>query len=134
MVFRRLAVFVGGCRLDDAEAVVAAAGPPATGILEALTALVEHSLVRQQAAADGEPRLAMLETIREFALEQLVAGGEADTARRRTPTATWRWRSGSGPAPWRRAASRCWGAWRRSTPTSARRWPGWTKRERPSAA
>ena len=45
--------------------------------------LVEQSLLRQEAGADGAPRFTMLETIREFGLEQLEASGEADAARAR---------------------------------------------------
>ncbi|HSC51532.1 MAG TPA: adenylate/guanylate cyclase domain-containing protein [Gaiellaceae bacterium] len=71
-LFARLGVFVGGCRLEAAEAVC-------DGPLEALESLVEKSLLRQRADSDGEPRFWMLETIREFALEQLAASGEADT-------------------------------------------------------
>lgn len=107
-VFRRLGVFVGGCSLDAAEAVcrgqlgtletaagsrVSGAAPEAptggavppcdSNVLEQLASLVEKSLVRQEADPGGEPRLRMLETIREYALERLEAQGEAEDARRR---------------------------------------------------
>jgi predicted ATPase/class 3 adenylate cyclase len=78
----RLSVFVGGCDLESAEAVC---GPPdevGVDILDGLMSLVDQSLVRGEEAA-GEPRFALLDTIREFAGEQLVARGEALEIRRR---------------------------------------------------
>jgi predicted ATPase/class 3 adenylate cyclase len=78
----RLGVFVRGCRVDAAEAVC-----NQENLLEGLESLVEKSLLRQRADSDGEPRFWMLETIREFALEQLDADGELDDCRRRH--ATW---------------------------------------------
>jgi non-specific serine/threonine protein kinase len=81
-VFRRLSVFVGGCSLGDA-ALLLDAPPGDTGdTLEECAALVDHSLVRREDAADGSPRLTMLETIREFGLERLREAGEATNARR----------------------------------------------------
>jgi tetratricopeptide (TPR) repeat protein len=51
--------------------------------LHGLAALVDQSLLRQYEAADDESRFVMLETIREYALEQLAARGEADALRDR---------------------------------------------------
>jgi predicted ATPase/DNA-binding SARP family transcriptional activator len=73
-VFARLAVFVGGCALDAAESVCAADGGSA---LDDLSAVVEGSLVRRA----GESRFAMLETVREYAVERLRELGEEDEAR-----------------------------------------------------
>jgi predicted ATPase len=75
-VFRRLSVFAGGCSLESAEVVCMAAGDPGLPALDAVTALVDKSLLRQETAADGEPRFVMLETVREFALEQLASSGD----------------------------------------------------------
>ena len=75
MLFRRLCVFVGGCTLDAAEVVCAEAGE-GLSVLQRLTALGDKSLLRMQ---DGEePRLTMLETIREYGLEQLQESGEEE--------------------------------------------------------
>jgi predicted ATPase/DNA-binding winged helix-turn-helix (wHTH) protein len=76
-LFRRLAVFVGGCSLEAAEAV---AGNGLAAI-DALEQLLEHNLVQRDADLAGQPRYSMLETIREFALEQLTATDEAAAAR-----------------------------------------------------
>jgi predicted ATPase len=70
-LFARLAVFRGGCTLEAAEAV-------AHADLDALQSLVDKSLVRH---ADG--RFLMLETIREYAGEQLEQSGEAGELQRR---------------------------------------------------
>jgi len=80
-LFARLAVFTGGWTLDAAQAVCA---PEELGLdlLEGLTSLVDQSLIRR-ADPNGEPRFSMLETIREFGLEQLDAGGDGDPIRRR---------------------------------------------------
>jgi len=75
-LFRRLAVFAGSFTLEAAEAIVPAEGEPPVDVLEGLAALVDSSLVR----VGTGPRYVMLETIREFALEQLQASGEADAA------------------------------------------------------
>jgi predicted ATPase len=69
-LFRRLAVFAGGCSLEAAEEVAGAD-------LDTLQSLVEKSLLR----FDGE-RYAMLETIREYAAECLEEADEVDSLRR----------------------------------------------------
>ncbi len=76
VVFRRLSVFRGGCTLAAAEAVCEAT-------LEDLTRLAEHNLAGTRFAVDGEVRFGMLETIREFAGEQLRASGELEEIERR---------------------------------------------------
>jgi predicted ATPase/DNA-binding winged helix-turn-helix (wHTH) protein/DNA-binding CsgD family transcriptional regulator len=80
-IFRRLAVFSGGFTLDAAQAVAATDVPD--DALGAITGLVNKSLVRPEAARAGEPRFGMLETIREYAWEQLTALGEAEATRDR---------------------------------------------------
>ncbi len=76
--FRRLAVFVGGGTLDAATAVCRATGGP-----DSFESLILHHLVQSEDDPAGEPRLTMLETIREFALERLAASVEAEATQRR---------------------------------------------------
>ena len=75
-LFRRLAVFVGGCTLEAAEAICGEVGEGAGVLLEALEGLVDTSLLRTEAS--GPPRFTLLETIRDYALERLHASGEAE--------------------------------------------------------
>lgn len=82
ILLRRLAVFAGGWTLEAAESVCAGEGLPASGVLDALSHLVEKSLVLPDEKAAG-PRYGMLETIRQYGLEKLVAAGEAEALRTR---------------------------------------------------
>ena len=81
-VFRRLAVFVGGCALDAVGAIRAEAIDPSpdpeSSDLELVAALVDKSLLRWE--ADGLTRLRMLETLRDFGLERLAEAGELAAA------------------------------------------------------
>jgi predicted ATPase/class 3 adenylate cyclase len=86
-LFARLGVFVGGCRLEAAEAVCDPDGSLGPELLDGLDSLVEKSLLRQRADSDGEPRFWMLETIREFAVELLDSSGDVAEACARH--ATW---------------------------------------------
>lgn len=80
-LFRRLAVFAGGFTLDAAEAMEDAEGSlPA---FDGVVTLVEQSLLRQTVGSDGDPRFLMLETVREFGIEQLALAGEEEEARQR---------------------------------------------------
>ena len=80
-LFARLAAFVGGCTLEAAEAVCDA-GDEAE-VSEHMFALVDKSLVRQQAGIQHEPRFTMLETVREYALGRLEESEELQRLRRR---------------------------------------------------
>jgi non-specific serine/threonine protein kinase len=71
-LFQRLSVFVGGFSVAAAAAVCDADDAAA---LEGIRSLVAKSLVRYEGDPGGEPRYAMLETIREFGLERLAASG-----------------------------------------------------------
>jgi len=82
-LFRRLAVFVGGWTIDAAEAVCDPAGELSVDVLDGLTSLVDKSLVRPGRQIEGEPRFWMLQTIREYAGEQLEQSGELHEVRRR---------------------------------------------------
>jgi len=79
VLYTRLGVFVGGFTFEAVEAVC---NPDdKLDILEGLTALVNNSLLRLVETSDGTPRFEMLETIRSYALERLVASGEIDFLR-----------------------------------------------------
>lgn len=80
-LFARLAVFVGGWTLEAAQAVCDV-GDEAE-VLQHVSALVDKSLVQQQGSSQHEPRFAMLETVREYALERLEESGELERLRRR---------------------------------------------------
>jgi len=75
-LFCRLAVFSGGCSLDAVEQVC-------DGDLDVLGSLVDRSLIRQRDDERGEPRFDQLETLREYALEQLAERGETESFKRR---------------------------------------------------
>jgi predicted ATPase/transcriptional regulator with XRE-family HTH domain len=76
LLFRRASVFVGGFDLESVNAV--AGESPGTDLLDAVASLLDHSLLHQEAGPGGEPRYTMLETIREFAGEQLEANSEVE--------------------------------------------------------
>jgi predicted ATPase/DNA-binding XRE family transcriptional regulator len=82
-LFRRLAVFTGGCVLDGIEAVCGGTGGTVPDVLEAVEALQRCSLVCSAETADEEPRFGMLETVREYALEKLSESGEEEVVRGR---------------------------------------------------
>jgi non-specific serine/threonine protein kinase len=75
VLFCRLSVFVGGWALEAADAVVPEVGDPVPDIFEGIASLADKSLIHQTEGPSGEPRFAMLETVREFGLEQLAASG-----------------------------------------------------------
>jgi predicted ATPase/DNA-binding XRE family transcriptional regulator len=85
VLFRRLAVFIGGCTLESAEEVcgVESEDAPTLDVLEGLASLVDKSLLVQTVGPDAEPRYVMLETIRAYALGRLEAAGEVAPLRER---------------------------------------------------
>ena len=80
VLFRRLAVFVGGWTLEAAEAVANARAGLDFEVLTGLASLADHSLIRL-GADDPAPRFGMLETIREYAAERLAASSDAEWVR-----------------------------------------------------
>ncbi len=78
-LFRRLAVFAGGCTLEGAEAVCGALGDLDADILDGLGALVNQSLLGRVPTPVDDGRFRMLETIREYALERLAQSPEASS-------------------------------------------------------
>jgi predicted ATPase len=79
-LLNRYSVFAGGFDLQAAHAVAGFDDPDDYAVLDLLDALVRKSLLVADRSS-GRTRFSMLETIRQFAEEQLVAGGEADEAR-----------------------------------------------------
>jgi predicted ATPase/DNA-binding XRE family transcriptional regulator len=82
-LFRRLAVFVGGCTLSAVEAVCGRDAGATGDMLDRLESMVDKSLLRMAAPADDEPRFTMFETLREYGLEQLALAQEAEPIQRR---------------------------------------------------
>jgi non-specific serine/threonine protein kinase len=80
-LLRALSVFQGGFTLAAAEAMVQP--PHGATTLQLLTALIDHSLVRRVESSDGAARYMILETVREFGIESLIAHGEEAEVRGR---------------------------------------------------
>jgi predicted ATPase/DNA-binding CsgD family transcriptional regulator len=83
-LFRRLAVFTGGCTLEAAETISSVPGEGRLPILDGVSSLLDKSLlqrVKQADEGDEEPLFAMLETIREYGLEVLAQSGEMEVTR-----------------------------------------------------
>jgi predicted ATPase/DNA-binding CsgD family transcriptional regulator len=82
-LFRRLSVFVGGCTLEAIEAVCTTLGrgDEAGLVMDRVASLIDKSLLQQIEQEDQEPRLMMLETIREYGLERLTVNGEMEITR-----------------------------------------------------
>ncbi|MDX6554529.1 MAG: hypothetical protein QOD86_724 [Miltoncostaeaceae bacterium] len=78
-VFRLLAVFAGGCSIEAAEQVAAEAGA-GEDLWSTLGSLVDKSMLVRAEGPGGEARLDMLETLRAFAADELVAAGELAAA------------------------------------------------------
>jgi tetratricopeptide (TPR) repeat protein len=83
VAFRRLSVFAGGWTISAAEAVTGPDAGPAVDALDVLASLAEKSLVHPTGTSEGEPRFAMLETLREFAGRRLNESDEVDRVRQK---------------------------------------------------
>jgi predicted ATPase/DNA-binding winged helix-turn-helix (wHTH) protein len=81
-LFRRLAVFAGGCTLAAATDVSGDAADE-YDTLERLTALHDKSLLIVDRDTHAQPRYRMLETVRQYAAERLNEAGEGDDMRTR---------------------------------------------------
>jgi predicted ATPase/class 3 adenylate cyclase len=79
-LFARMSVFSGGARLEEIETVDVAAGSVGTDVLDGVAELADQSLLKQS-EQHGEPRFTMLQTVREFAGEQLAASTEREAVR-----------------------------------------------------
>ncbi|MGC1154456.1 ATP-binding protein, partial [Mycobacterium sp.] len=82
VLFRRLAVFLGGFDLDAAQAVAGSGDVERYQVLDLLSLLVDKSLVVAENSG-GRTRYRLLETVRQYALEKLAESGEADAIRSR---------------------------------------------------
>jgi predicted ATPase/tRNA A-37 threonylcarbamoyl transferase component Bud32 len=82
-LLQRLSVFTGGWVLEAAEAVGCGEGIQGCDVPELLGMLVDKSLVQVSSEAADLSRYRMLETIRQYAHEQLVETGQAEAARNR---------------------------------------------------
>ena len=82
VLFRRLAVFLGGFDLDAAQAVAGGGDVQRYQVLDQLSLLVDKSLVVAENVR-GRTRYRLLETVRQYALEKLGESGEADAVRTR---------------------------------------------------
>lgn len=82
-LFRRLSVFVGGCTLEAIEAIypVLDNNQGEDQVFDRVASLIDKSLVQQTEQEGDEPRLVLLETIREYGSEVLAASGEMETTR-----------------------------------------------------
>ncbi|MEO8971036.1 MAG: protein kinase, partial [Ktedonobacteraceae bacterium] len=80
-LFRWLSVFVGSYTLEAVEALYGAIADGAEQVLDGVTSLIDKSLLLQIEREGEEPRLVMLETIREYGLEVLAASGEEEMTR-----------------------------------------------------
>lgn len=91
-LLRQLAIFAGGCPLAAAEAICDggtrgeelqhAPLAPRPSLLDLLGSLLDKSLLYLAEGPDGEKRFMLLETVREFGLEQLRSSGEYDAVAR----------------------------------------------------
>jgi non-specific serine/threonine protein kinase len=81
-LFRQLSVFPGGFTLDAAESVARSYHSDTHSVLDAITSLIEKSLLRRLDGDGDEARFGMLATIQEYGREKLAATGEDAAARR----------------------------------------------------
>ena len=86
-LFRRLGVFAAGFAMDAAQAVAAPDEEDGhrrdpEDVLDGLASLVDKSLVQVENGDEGDVRYRLLESVREYALEQLENRGEDGAARR----------------------------------------------------
>jgi predicted ATPase/DNA-binding CsgD family transcriptional regulator len=76
VLLRRLSVFAGGCSLTTAGTVCAGEGIEREQVLDLLSSLVDKSLLVADTLQRGEARYSLLETIRQYGQENLIASGE----------------------------------------------------------
>jgi non-specific serine/threonine protein kinase len=116
MTFRRLAIFAGGFTIAAAKAVCGETGlgddwsATSAVIVDRLQSLLDKNLIHAVGApanAGAEARFRMLETIREFGLEQLAASGELAASQERNARFCLALAE-AGDSSWVRSAQRTW--------------------------
>lgn len=80
-LLRRLSVFVGGCTVQAVQNVCNDDGAIGNDVVDEVSTLVASSLLQRYVGYDGRSRFRMLETVRDYALQQLVNSGEAEIMR-----------------------------------------------------
>ncbi len=80
-VFRKLSVFSGGFRIEAAEFVCGASD--GLEVLDAVSSLIDKSLLIQKELSGGESRFRLLEVVRDFASELSESNGETEAVRRK---------------------------------------------------
>jgi predicted ATPase/DNA-binding CsgD family transcriptional regulator len=80
-LFRLLSIFAGGCTLEAIEVVLTVLDDVVDNALEGVASLLDKSLLQHMEQRQGEKRLMMLETLREYGLEALAESGELETVR-----------------------------------------------------
>lgn len=81
-LFRRVSVFVGGWTLEAVEGVCNLPDEADVGTIQGVVALLDRSLLEREDGAGGQPRFSMLQTIREYAQEQLNKSSEVQLMQR----------------------------------------------------
>ncbi len=85
-LFRRLSVFVDGCTLQEVERLCAALEESNGQTMDRVASLIDKSLLQQIELEGQEPRLLMLETIREYGMERLTVNGELEATQQALAT------------------------------------------------
>jgi len=80
-LFRLLSIFAGGCTLEAIEAVLTALDDEVDTMLDGVASLLDKSLLQHMEQQQGQKRLIMLETLREYGLEALAGNEELETVR-----------------------------------------------------
>lgn len=96
-LFRLISAFPGGCSIDALEGVFVPPVGRSRSVIDLLTSLLDKSLIDQRELADGELRITMLETLREFGRELLLDSGEWDELSARQARYFQRWLDATTP-------------------------------------
>jgi len=110
VALNRLSVFAGGCDLVAADAVVSDGGSATGDVMDALSQLVDKSLIAVDADDEAGTRYSLWETIRQYANGRLEASGEAAALRRRHACHYVAVAEDAGPRLRSRDQLACWAA------------------------